>query len=89
VVERYSTLRGLWEAFKGAERRERIMGSGKVEGRELNTANKRGKGRPKKSRVERAESMLKVLGKGRRRIAKELSAKINRLFTDDLDDLPA
>jgi len=51
VVERYGTLRGLWEVFKEVERMERTMLS-REEEPELGAPNKKGRGGSKKSRGE-------------------------------------
>jgi hypothetical protein len=68
---RHGTLCGLWKASKEAERSERVMHP-RAEEPEPNATPTKGKGIPKKTQVERAESMLQGLGKGRR-IGKELA----------------
>jgi hypothetical protein len=79
VVERYGTLRGLWEAWREAEIEEER--GYRREAEEATVNGRKGKGR---SRVVKAELMLAELGKGRRRVGKELSKKVYHLFTDDV-----
>lgn len=78
VVEEYGTMRGLWEAFRQASIQEELMLRQETE--IAAASGKKGKG---KSKVPKAEFMLAELGRGRRKIGKELSKKVYHLFTDD------
>jgi hypothetical protein len=79
VVERHGTFRGLWEAWRDAEiQRERIY---RRKAEEATVNGRRGEGR---SKAVKAELMLAELGKGHRRVGKELSKKVCHLFTDDM-----
>lgn len=79
VVDQYGTLRGLWEAFREAEAQEEILL--RLEAENATNNGKKGKG---KSQVPKAELMLAEVGPTYRKIGKELSKKVYRLFTDDV-----
>lgn len=85
VVDEYGTIRALWEAFRQARIEEERMIMAEAEERVAHIGNSNGT-RPKKSDIVKAELLLADLGKGRRRIGKELSSKIYDLFMKDQYD---
>lgn len=85
VVEEYGTIRALWEAFRQARMdEERAILAEAAE--RIALVGHSNKGKSKKSDIVKAELLLADLGKGRRRIGKELSSKIYDLFMKDQYD---
>lgn len=92
VVERYGTLRSLWESFRHAiieEATQLAAESGaaaSISNRGRANPAQRAGGKKKKTQVVKAELMLAELGHGRRRIGPELSKRVFHLFVDVVYD---
>lgn len=88
VVERYGTIRSLWESFRHSMMEEALQIAAAAT--EDNTRNavssQRAKGKKQASQIVKAELMLAELGHGRRRIGPELSKRVFNLFTDVVYD---
>lgn len=93
VVERYGTLRSLWESFRHAVIEEATQLAAESAGAATSISNRgqvnpaqRAGGRKKKTQAVKAELMLAELGHGRRRIGPELSKRVFHLFVDIVYD---
>jgi hypothetical protein len=84
VVERYGTLRYLWEAFRQAELEGRMSIQVSQSSMTVGISSLVKQRKKFTTATQPAELLLTGLGKGRRKIGDSLSKKVYHLFMDDI-----